>query len=207
MSVAAEIIANYRRAYRAVRRAPPVLVPEPEPEPKPEPPAAPAPVGGLLYPPIRAIVLAVAREYGISEVDIYSTRRERKVLRPRHLAMYLAKTLTLRSLPEIGRRMGGRDHTTVLHAVRKIERELGCALAITADARLDDVVRAHRLALDEAARWAPRQITMAAELWNAGRDTADIARFTGFPERVIWRRLDEIKARARELRAPIPATA
>jgi len=42
-------------------------------------------------------------------------------VRPRQIAMYLAKTLTLRSLPEIGRRFGGRDHTTVLHAVRKIE--------------------------------------------------------------------------------------
>jgi chromosomal replication initiator protein len=42
-------------------------------------------------------------------------------VRPRQVAMYLAKTLTLRSLPEIGRRFGGRDHTTVLHAVRKIE--------------------------------------------------------------------------------------
>jgi chromosomal replication initiator protein len=43
------------------------------------------------------------------------------VVRPRQIAMYLAKSLTLRSLPEIGRRFGGRDHTTVLHAVRKIE--------------------------------------------------------------------------------------
>jgi chromosomal replication initiator protein len=42
-------------------------------------------------------------------------------VRPRQIAMYLAKVLTLRSLPEIGRRFGGRDHTTVLHAVRKIE--------------------------------------------------------------------------------------
>ncbi|KAF0124227.1 MAG: dnaA, partial [Methylocystaceae bacterium] len=43
------------------------------------------------------------------------------VVRPRQIAMYLSKVLTLRSLPEIGRRFGGRDHTTVLHAVRKIE--------------------------------------------------------------------------------------
>jgi chromosomal replication initiator protein len=47
------------------------------------------------------------------------------VVRPRQVAMYLAKTLTLRSLPEIGRRFGGRDHTTVLHAVRKIEGLVG----------------------------------------------------------------------------------
>ena len=48
-------------------------------------------------------------------------QRTANVVRPRQVAMYLAKTLTLRSLPEIGRRFGGRDHTTVLHAVRKIE--------------------------------------------------------------------------------------
>ncbi|MFZ3335664.1 MAG: helix-turn-helix domain-containing protein, partial [Xanthobacteraceae bacterium] len=47
------------------------------------------------------------------------------VVRPRQVAMYLAKVLTLRSLPEIGRRFGGRDHTTVLHAVRKIENLAG----------------------------------------------------------------------------------
>jgi chromosomal replication initiator protein len=47
------------------------------------------------------------------------------VVRPRQVAMYLAKVLTLRSLPEIGRRFGGRDHTTVLHAVRKIEALVG----------------------------------------------------------------------------------
>jgi chromosomal replication initiator protein len=50
-----------------------------------------------------------------------SSRRTANVVRPRQIAMYLAKVLTLRSLPEIGRRFGGRDHTTVLHAVRKIE--------------------------------------------------------------------------------------
>jgi chromosomal replication initiator protein len=54
-----------------------------------------------------------------------SSRRTANVVRPRQIAMYLAKTLTLRSLPEIGRRFGGRDHTTVLHAVRKIETLVG----------------------------------------------------------------------------------
>jgi chromosomal replication initiator protein len=50
-----------------------------------------------------------------------SNRRTRVIVKPRQIAMYLAKTLTPRSFPEIGRRFGGRDHTTVLHAVRKIE--------------------------------------------------------------------------------------
>ncbi len=53
--------------------------------------------------------------------DILSSRRTATVVKPRQVAMYLSKALTLRSLPEIGRRFGGRDHTTVLHAVRKIE--------------------------------------------------------------------------------------
>ena len=50
-----------------------------------------------------------------------SARRARSVARPRQVAMFLAKTMTSRSLPDIGRRFGGRDHTTVIHGVRKIE--------------------------------------------------------------------------------------
>jgi chromosomal replication initiator protein len=63
---------------------------------------------------------AVVAHYGTSRTDILSSRRTASVVRPRQIAMYLAKVLTTRSLPEIGRRFGGRDHTTVLHAVRKI---------------------------------------------------------------------------------------
>jgi Bacterial dnaA protein helix-turn-helix len=62
-----------------------------------------------------------SRLYGVSRVDLLSARRTANVVRPRQVAMYLAKTLTLRSLPEIGQKFGNRDHTTVLHAVRKIE--------------------------------------------------------------------------------------
>jgi chromosomal replication initiator protein len=63
----------------------------------------------------------VARFYKVSRADLLSSRRAQTVVRPRQVAMYLSKALTPRSLPEIGRRFGGRDHTTVLHAVRKIE--------------------------------------------------------------------------------------
>jgi chromosomal replication initiator protein len=70
---------------------------------------------------IEDIQRAVARHFNVSRADMLSSRRTANVVRPRQIAMYLAKTLTLRSLPEIGRRFGGRDHTTVLHAVRKIE--------------------------------------------------------------------------------------
>jgi chromosomal replication initiator protein len=74
---------------------------------------------------IEDIQRIVARHYNVSRGDLLSARRTANVVRPRQVAMYLAKTLTLRSLPEIGRRFGGRDHTTVLHAVRKIENLVG----------------------------------------------------------------------------------
>jgi chromosomal replication initiator protein len=63
----------------------------------------------------------VAEFYNLRMSDMLSARRSRAVARPRQIAMYLSKQLTPRSLPEIGRRFGGRDHTTVMHAVKKIE--------------------------------------------------------------------------------------
>lgn len=63
----------------------------------------------------------VAEHYKLRMTDLLSARRARDVARPRQVAMYLAKKLTPRSLPEIGRRFGGRDHTTVMHAVKRIE--------------------------------------------------------------------------------------
>ena len=63
----------------------------------------------------------VAAHYNIRIADMHSARRARNVARPRQIAMYLSKQLTTRSLPEIGRKFGGRDHTTVMHAVRRIE--------------------------------------------------------------------------------------
>lgn len=63
----------------------------------------------------------VAEHYNIRLADMHSARRSRNVARPRQVAMFLAKQLTARSLPEIGRKFGGRDHTTVMHAVRKVE--------------------------------------------------------------------------------------
>jgi chromosomal replication initiator protein len=63
----------------------------------------------------------VADHYGLQQADLLSERRARAVARPRQAAMWIAKQITTRSLPDIGRRFGGRDHTTVLHAVRRIE--------------------------------------------------------------------------------------
>ncbi|MEL6287263.1 MAG: chromosomal replication initiator protein DnaA [Pseudomonadota bacterium] len=73
---------------------------------------------------IEDIVKLVSKHYGISRNDILSQRRHRSIVWPRQIGMYLSKKLTSRSLPEIGRRFGVRYHTTVLHAIRKIENEL-----------------------------------------------------------------------------------
>jgi chromosomal replication initiator protein len=70
---------------------------------------------------IDEIIRKVADHYNLRLSDMLSPRRARVVARPRQVAMFLAKMLTSKSLPEIGRRFGGRDHTTVIHAVRKIE--------------------------------------------------------------------------------------
>ena len=74
---------------------------------------------------IEDIQRVVSRHFNVSKSDLLSSRRTRTIVRPRQIAMYLSKAMTPRSLPEIGRRFGGRDHTTVLHAVRKIEGLIG----------------------------------------------------------------------------------
>lgn len=70
---------------------------------------------------IEDIQRVVSKHYNVSKADLLSARRTRTIVRPRQIAMFLAKMMTPRSLPEIGRRFGNRDHTTVLHAVRKID--------------------------------------------------------------------------------------
>ncbi len=80
----------------------------------------------------------VAEHYNLRLTDMHSARRARNVARPRQVAMYLAKMLTARSLPEIGRKFGGRDHTTVMHAVRKVEELIADDAQIAQDV---DVVR------------------------------------------------------------------
>ena len=80
----------------------------------------------------------VAEHYNLRMTDMHSARRARNVARPRQVAMYLAKVLTARSLPEIGRKFGGRDHTTVMHAVRKVEELIDQDAQIAQDV---DVIR------------------------------------------------------------------
>jgi chromosomal replication initiator protein len=93
---------------------------------------------------IEDIQKLVASHYNVTKADILSARRTANVVRPRQIAMFLAKTLTPRSLPEIGRRFGGRDHTTVLHAVRKIEALVGT------DGRLSEEIELLKRMLTES---------------------------------------------------------
>lgn len=82
---------------------------------------------------------AVAEHYSLRQADLLSERRNRAIARPRQAAMWLAKQLTTRSLPDIGRRFGGRDHTTVIHAVRRIDELKAADPVLTRD--LETLVR------------------------------------------------------------------
>ena len=85
---------------------------------------------------IEEIQKQVAAHFNVRVSDMHSARRARSVARPRQVAMFLAKSLTTRSLPEIGRMFGGRDHTTVMHAVRKIEELTSRDTALCEDVEL-----------------------------------------------------------------------
>ncbi|MDB5552819.1 MAG: chromosomal replication initiator protein DnaA [Rhizobium sp.] len=85
--------------------------------------------------PVRPRVEKIQREtmayFEMPSAAFFSERRTANLVRARQVAMYLAKTLTTKSLPEIGRRFGGKDHTTVLHAVRKIEKLLPSDMTVS----------------------------------------------------------------------------
>lgn len=114
-----------RQEPAAVKVEAPPIVPTSSPK-KTKEIKEPAPRSAEPYPEIvilhsiSKIIRAVAWFYNISPVDIISARREAKIVRPRQIAAYFAKALTPYSLPEIGRRIGGRDHTTILHSCRRI---------------------------------------------------------------------------------------
>ncbi|TRW96054.1 chromosomal replication initiator protein DnaA [Paracoccus sp. M683] len=82
---------------------------------------------------IEEIQRKVAEHYNIRLADMIGPKRVRTVARPRQIAMYLSKQLTNRSLPEIGRRFGGRDHTTIMHGVKKIEELAASDEALSED--------------------------------------------------------------------------
>ena len=92
---------------------------------------------------VEEIQRKVSEHFNIRLSDMIGPKRLRTFARPRQMAMYLAKQMTSRSLPEIGRRFGGRDHTTVLHGVKRIEE-----LMVT-DSQIADDVELLRRALEE----------------------------------------------------------
>lgn len=85
---------------------------------------------------IEEIMRKVAEHYHLRMSDMTSARRARAVARPRQIAMFLAKTLTSKSLPDIGRRFGGRDHTTVMHAIKRVESLMDTDSQIAEDVEL-----------------------------------------------------------------------
>jgi chromosomal replication initiator protein len=86
-------------------------------------------------PRIAEIQSVVAAHYGLAQAEILSSRRSRCFSRPRQVAIFLSRALTARSTPEIGKYFGGRDHSTVIHAIRAVEGRL------TDDADLNNTVR------------------------------------------------------------------
>jgi len=96
-----------------------------------------------MTPTVADIQAVVAEQFGVRLIEMRSARRARSVARPRQIAMYLAWDLTTLSLPQIGRQFGGRDHTTVMHAINVVtdligrDRDLAASIAAV-EARLRD---------------------------------------------------------------------
>jgi hypothetical protein len=84
----------------------------------------PAPLAGRRWRKMRAIINLCSEQFGIPVIEILSERRDKAAVHARHVACYLATRLTTLSLPAIGKALGDRDHTTVLHAVRKIAKRI-----------------------------------------------------------------------------------
>lgn len=118
---------------------------------------------------IETIQAVVAEHFNVTRADMMSARRTANVVRPRQIAMYLAKVLTLRSMPEIGRRFGGRDHTTVLHAVRKIEQLNSVDTSVAADPGISAIAdRGEVVRGDNDPRLRDAWIGLARKLFSPG---------------------------------------
>lgn len=118
-------------AERGLKLAPPKVVEAPEPAPTPAPPKPrdmisiqPTIVVDQVLSEPQKIMRDVCNKHGISKSELLSPRRAVPIVAARHEAMYRMSKETTMSLPAIGRRMGGRDHTTVLHGIRKYEASL-----------------------------------------------------------------------------------
>lgn len=168
-----ELLRLHHPEYTPIQPKKVELKPEPvaaAPEPKvvPLPVALPEPTESDPLPSISLIISETAKFYNIEKVDFVSARRTRAIARPRQVAMYLAKTMTLRSLPEIGRRFGDRDHTTILHGVRKTTARL------LSEDRLQDEIEVLKLRIREAVL---NQVSVASRI-NSGDTSCNSAQTT-----------------------------
>jgi hypothetical protein len=157
-----------------------------------------APTVEPAFPRVRFVAEHVAALFAVSMVDLNSARREARIVRPRQVAMYLARRMTLCSLPQIGKQLGGKDHTTVLHGAKKIEAEMagdrGLSDAIAEltrriDARLPVVVLEPPKPVRVARRrrslyvaptpkrvfWDENRTAEFIRLWHAGTSSDDLA--------------------------------
>jgi Bacterial dnaA protein helix-turn-helix len=185
---AADVRAANRRVRdlrRKGREAPPPAAKAPAPPPAapamfavPRPPTFSAGIGHAYLPytlvqlgegrrvslRVTDVLAAVSAFTGVSVIDIKSHRRSSDVVIPRHLVMALARRLTLRSLPEIGRMLGGRDHTTVLHAHQKYKPLLDqLALVIGENASLDEwIAQSWKIVSDHKRRPRARSLEQVA---------------------------------------------
>jgi chromosomal replication initiation ATPase DnaA len=129
------VIERFHRAQQVVKRALIHRRPQVQ-ETGPDPLNPPLIDGSCTYPlTVRDICRACCRYYDVNMIDFVSARRHAKLARTRHVASYLPRIHTTRSLPEIGRIMGNRDHTTILSGVRKIDRCLLQDEALAEDIR------------------------------------------------------------------------
>jgi chromosomal replication initiator protein len=106
----------------------PPAIPEPIAVAEPPPPSVPEVVTEIEEGPrpvtIKEIQKCITKHFDLSMTELLSSRRLAKIVRPRQIGFYLARKLTSRSLPEIGRKFGGKDHTTILHACKKVEERM-----------------------------------------------------------------------------------
>lgn len=120
--------------------------------------------GEIRTPKVAEIQAAVCEVFAVSRLDMVSQRRTADIVKPRQIAMGLCKKLTLRSLPEIGRRFGGRDHTTALHGIRKFQWAID---RIEPDMRDGSSPKDWALAIK--ALLSSKEITSAKEIQRATR--------------------------------------
>lgn len=163
VTTAAELRAHYKRAAKNIIRPKPVLVVDNTPEAVPVPVfyvqprviyfKQPSPYNGdgaPHLPKMSDLMRAVCEFYRCSDIDIISSRRTASIVKPRHVLMYLARKMTTKSLPDIGRFLGGKDHTSVLHGIRRIDlamiRDVKVAEEVAAiRARVNDILMRRRL--------------------------------------------------------------